>query len=307
MGKQKTCVVIVGPTASGKTALSLQLAKHYATAIISADSRQCYRELNIGVAKPSSFELNSVTHYFINSHSVHDEVNTALFEQYALAAIGEIFAEKDIAVIVGGTGLYIGAFCEGIDDVPAVDRQLRVQLRAEYETNGMPWLQEQVRAHDPLYYEKGEIQNPQRMLRALEVKRATGRSILEYHTSFKKMRDFNIVKIGVQLLREQVYSNINKRVDVMMEQGLLDEVRELRLLRELNALQTVGYAELFEYLDGAVSLETAVDNIKKHTRHYAKRQLTWFNRDEEVNWKHPGDWDGILQVIEENRYHDDNK
>lgn len=153
MGKQKTCVVIVGPTASGKTALSLQLAKHYATAIISADSRQCYRELNIGVAKPSSFELNSVTHYFINSHSVHDEVNTALFEQYALAAIGEIFAEKDIAVIVGGTGLYIGAFCEGIDDVPAVDRQLRVQLRAEYETNGMPWLQEQVRAHDPLYHE----------------------------------------------------------------------------------------------------------------------------------------------------------
>lgn len=301
MGKQKTCVVIVGPTASGKTALSLQLARYYSTAIISADSRQCYRELNIGVAKPTSFELNSVTHYFINSHSVHDEVNTAVFEQYALTAIAEVFAEKDIAVMVGGTGLYIRAFCEGIDEVPEVDRRLRVQLRAEYERNGMPWLQEQIRTNDTLYYEKGEIQNPHRMLRALEVKLATGRSILEYHSSSKKRHDFKIVKIGVQLPREQVYDNISKRVNMMMDQGLLDEVRELRLLRELNALQTVGYAELFEYLDGSVSLEDAVDNIKKHTRHYAKRQLTWFNRDEEITWNHPANWEGIRQTIEENR------
>lgn len=301
MHSQKTCVVIVGPTASGKTSLSLQLAHHFSTAIISADSRQCYRELNIGVAKPTTLQLNSIKHYFINSHSVHNDVNTSVFEQYALAAAAEIFKENDVAVMVGGTGLYIKAFCEGIDEMPEIDAALRSQLRADYERNGMDWLQQMVRQNDPLFFEKGEVQNPQRALRALEIKLFTGRSILELHSAPKKQRDFNIIKIGVQLSREEVYANINKRVDVMMEQGLQDEVRELRLMRELNALQTVGYSELFEYFDGSISLELAVEDIKKHTRHYAKRQLTWFKRDESVQWHHPADVAGILNIIETNR------
>lgn len=298
MREKKTCVVIVGPTAAGKTALSLQLARHYSTAIISADSRQCYRELNIGVAKPGSAELNSIRHYFINSHSVHQDVNTAVFEQYALAAAGEIFKEHDIAVMVGGTGLYIKAFCEGIDDIPDIDIQLRQQLRDDYKLNGLEWLQQMVSRHDPVFFEQAEIKNPQRMLRALEVKLATGQSILQLHSARQKQRDFNIIKIGVRLPRETVYANINTRVDQMMNQGLLDEARELRLLRELNALQTVGYSELFEYFDGLVSLDEAVDNIKKHTRHYAKRQLTWFNRDESIYWQHPGELDVIINYIE---------
>ncbi|MFT3749731.1 MAG: tRNA (adenosine(37)-N6)-dimethylallyltransferase MiaA [Agriterribacter sp.] len=284
MQDKKTCIVIVGPTASGKTKLSLQLAEYFKTDIISADSRQCYRELNIGVAKPDAKDLAAIKHYFINSHSIHDDVNAAVFENYALAAAETIFREKDYAVMVGGTGLYIKAFCEGMDDMPEIEVSVRELLRDEYNNKGIDWLREMIKTHDPLFYGKGEILNPQRMLRALEVKLSTGRSVLELHTAGKKRRPFNIIKVGIDIPREVLYEQVNKRVDMMMEAGLAEEVKSLDDHRYINALQTVGYKELFEYMDGKVSLEKAVDNIKQNTRHYAKRQMTWFRRDEDIKW-----------------------
>lgn len=284
MGDKKTCIVIVGPTASGKTKLSLQLAEYFKTDIISADSRQCYRELNIGVAKPDEKALAEIRHYFIHSHSIHDDVNAAVFETYALTAAEAIFAEKDYAVVVGGTGLYIKAFCEGMDDMPDIDISVRESLRNEYNSKGIDWLKEMLKTHDALFYSRGEMLNPQRMLRALEVKLSTGKSVLAFHTAEKKQRPFNIIKVGIDVPREVLYEQVNKRVDMMMEAGLAEEVKSLNDHRYINALQTVGYKELFEYIDGKVSLEKAVDNIKQNTRHYAKRQMTWFRRDEEVKW-----------------------
>lgn len=284
MDEKKTCIVIVGPTASGKTRLSLQLAEYFGTDIISADSRQCYKELNIGVAKPEEKDLHRVKHYFINSHSIHEEVNAAVFESYALQAVSKIFSTRNYAIMVGGTGLYIKAFCEGMDDMPDVDEEIRKTLRDQYNNNGIEWLKESVKENDPLFYGKGEILNPQRMLRALEVKLSTGKSVFELHTAEKKQRPFNIVKLGIDLPREILYDQINIRVDGMMEAGLLDEVKSLNEYRYINALQTVGYKELFEYIDGNVHIETAEDNIKKNTRHYAKRQVTWFRRDEKIKW-----------------------
>lgn len=297
MPGHKTCIVIVGPTASGKTSLSLQLAAHFNTAIVSADSRQCYKELNIGVAKPAQQDLDRIQHYFINSHSIQNEVNAGVFESYALTAIAAIFERNNIAIMVGGTGLYIKAFCEGMDDMPAVDETIRTQVRTEYEANGLDWLQQMVKDNDPLFYEKGETKNPQRMLRALEVKLSSGKSILELHSSPRLKRDFDIVKIGMDLSREQVYQNINNRVDEMMQQGLLQEAEALYRYRALNALQTVGYTELFNYIDGNFTLEKAVEEIKKNTRHYAKRQLTWFKRDENIKWFSPLDTARILEYL----------
>lgn len=292
----KTCIIISGPTAVGKTALAIQLAKHFGTDIISADSRQCFRELNIGVAKPSPHELEEVKHYFINSHSIHEEVNAASFESYALAAVSEIFHKKDVAVMVGGTGLYIRSFVNGIDPVSETDPIIRAQIIRDYETKGLEWLQQQLQAHDPLFYSKGEMQNPQRMMRALEVKRSTGKSIFEFHTKPRQQRDFKIIPIGLDIPREQLYRRINQRVDMMMETGLLSEVESLLPYKSLNALQTVGYRELFEYFTGSISLADAVEKIKTNTRHYAKRQLTWFRRDETIRWCKPGT-DEVIKVI----------
>lgn len=283
----KTCIIIAGPTAVGKTALAIQVAKHFGTEIISADSRQCFREMTIGVAKPSPEELARVKHYFINSHTIHEEVNAVVFEQYALQAIDDIFTRHDVAVMVGGTGLYIKAFCQGMDDMPPVAPDLREQLNQQYAQHGLAWLQQQVEEKDPLYYSNGEIQNPQRLLRALEVRLATGRSIREYQQGSKVQRPFRIIKIGLELPREALYDNINRRVDVMMQQGQLEEAKTLFAVRHLNALQTVGYAELFHYIAGQSTLEQAVEEIKKNTRHYAKRQMTWFKKDSEVQWFSP--------------------
>lgn len=301
MFDNKTCVIIVGPTASGKTALSLRLAEHYGTEIISADSRQCYRELNIGVAKPSTAELNRIRHYFINSHSIQQEVNAGTFEGYALEAVNNIFQKQDMAVMVGGTGLYIKAFCEGLDRMPEINESIRADIRKQYEAFGIDWLQQMVQHHDPLYYSQGEILNPQRMLRALEVKMSAGRSIVELQSERPVDRPFKIIKIGVELSREQVYDNINRRVGSMMDMGLLDEVKSLGAYRHLNALQTVGYSELYEFLDGKITLEKAVEDIRKNTRHYAKRQLTWFNRDKDIHWFHPGDIESITGCIRHNK------
>ncbi|MGB5007438.1 MAG: tRNA (adenosine(37)-N6)-dimethylallyltransferase MiaA [Ferruginibacter sp.] len=292
----KTCIVIVGPTAVGKTSLAVQTALHFNTAIISADSRQCFTELNIGVAKPSAEELQMVKHHFISSHSIQDGMNTAVFEQYALLKANEIFKHHDVAVVVGGTGLYVKTFCQGIDEVPVVDEKIRKKINAEFEWEGLEWLQKEVEKNDPLYYARGEIKNPHRLLRALEVKLSTGRSLIEFQTQEKKHRDFNIIKIGLEIPKEQLHKNINSRVDAMMKAGLLDEVKKLVPFKKLNALQTVGYRELFGHLAGDLLLEDAVEIIKINTRQYAKRQMTWFKKDEEIQWSEP-DFEKLLELI----------
>ena len=274
----KTCIIVSGPTAVGKTGYAIDLAIKYNTQIISADSRQCYKELDIGVAKPSQPQLEKVKHYFINSHSIHEEVNAKVFEEYALRSVHEIFQNNDTAIMVGGTGLYIKAFAEGFDEFPEIDENIRKEINEEYKLKGFPWLQSQVKEKDPLFFEKGEIENPQRIIRALEVKLSTGKSILDLYSGKKAKRDFEIKHVLLELPREQLYNNINHRVDEMMHAGLLQEVESLFEFKKLNALQTVGYKELFNYLEGNISLEKAVDDIKKNTRHYAKRQMTWFRK-----------------------------
>lgn len=294
-----TVLLIAGPTAVGKTNMAILLAKHFNTEIISADSRQCFKEITIGVAKPSTEELQEVKHHFINSHSVHETVNAASFEQYALNITDKLFQQHDTVVMVGGTGLYIKAFCEGMDDIPLVDETLRKQLQDTYQQLGMVWLQEQLQLHDPLFSRQGEMQNPQRMLRALELVLTTGQSILHYRKGMKQPRSFNIIKIGLDLPREELYQRINHRVYRMMQDGLLEEARNLYPVRHLNALQTVGYRELFDYFDENISLEAAVDKIKQNSRHYAKRQLTWFKKDAEIKWFHPTQTEEIIQHCSE--------
>lgn len=281
---KKTCIVIVGPTAVGKTSLAIEVAKHFSTHIISCDSRQCFSELTIGVAKPSADELAAVPHYFINSHSVNQTVNAAVFEQYALEKLRHIFSTHDVAVMTGGTGLYVKAFCDGIDEVPEVDAAVRKSIIDQYSEYGIGWLQQQIEENDNTFFSKGEMQNPQRMMRALEVKLSTGRSIFDFHSKQQKKRDFNIIKIGLELPRSILVERINKRVDIMMRDGLEKEVRALIPFKALNALQTVGYRELFSFFDNEINLVEAIEAIKINTRQYAKRQMTWFKKDTSIQW-----------------------
>lgn len=282
----KTVILITGPTASGKTSLALTTAQHYKTEIISADSRQCYIEMNIGVAKPSREELAAVPHHFINSHSIHDDVNAATFAQYSTAAAEKIFQQHDVLVMAGGTGLYIKAFLEGLDDIPSVPSSVRNDILKQYEEKGLQWLQDEIRTADPKFFAEGEIKNPQRMMRALEVKLGTGKSIKDFHraSGTGAAGKYRILKYAIDISREQLYKNINNRVDKMIEDGLVEEVRSLLPFRNLNALQTVGYSELIDYFDGKISLGEAVNKIKQNTRNYAKRQMTWFRKDREITW-----------------------
>lgn len=299
--KNKICFVIVGPTAVGKTSFAVDLANHLSTAIISADSRQCYKELNIGVAKPSLEQLEKVKHNFINSHSIQDDVNAKIFEEYALQKVNEIFKKHDTAVMVGGTGLYVKAFCEGLDELPVIKTEIRQEVITNYNNGGYEWLRDQLRINDSNFFSKGEIKNPQRMMRALEVKLSTGKSIIEFQSHKKIERDFKIIKIGLELPKEELYQNINNRVDYMMNKGLLNEVKALSSFKNLNALQTVGYKELFDhFLEGTISFEEAIDKIKINTRHYAKRQMTWFKKDEDVKWI--SSTNSVLQIFEEFEY-----
>jgi len=275
---KKTCLIISGPTAIGKTSYAIELALKHNTQIISADSRQCFKELDIGVARPSKEQLQKVPHYFIDTHSIHEEMNVKIFEEYALKAAQEIFKNNDVAIIVGGTGLYIKAFAEGLDDIPEVSETIHQKLNDQYALSGIEWLRNEIRLNDPLFFAKGEMQNPQRMLRALEVKLSTGNSILEFQSGKKTKRHFEIRNINLEIPREQLYKNINHRVDEMMDAGLLKEAESLFPFKHLNALQTVGYKELFDYFEGKYSLGKAIEEIKKNTRHYAKRQMTWFNK-----------------------------
>lgn len=293
----KTVIIITGPTASGKTAVAIQLAQTFQTEIISADSRQCFQEMAIGVARPSAEELAAVPHHFIASHSIHAEVTAATFEAYALEKAELLFQQHDKVIMVGGTGLYIKAFCEGLDLIPDIDPVIRQQVIHDYETKGLSWLQETLKEKDPLFYTTGEIQNPQRGMRALEVCLSTGRSIVDYRTGRKAVRDFRVIKIGLDLPKETLHSRIHQRVDQMMIDGLEEEVRSLYAYKQLNALQTVGYAELFDFIDGKQTRERAVDAIKTHTRQYAKRQLTWFRKDTDIHWFAPADIQGIHTYI----------
>lgn len=295
---EPTAIILLGPTASGKTDIAIQLAQHFNTSIISADARQCYIELNIGVAKSSKQQLNTVAHYFINTHHITETVNAAIFEQYALQIAEQSFQKSNYIVITGGTGLYIKAFCEGLDNIPTIPNTLQSTIREMYEQKGIAWLQKELVAKDPTFAQQENMQNPQRMLRALEVIIHTGKSIRTFQTNIKKQRSFRIIKMGLDWNREELYDRINKRVDLMIEQGLLDEVKSLLPYRHLPALQTVGYQELFEYIDGKCSLEEAIIAIKQNTRHYAKRQLTWFRKDPSIQWLKIHDLKSIFTILE---------
>lgn len=300
----KKVIIVAGPTAVGKTAVAIELAKYFHTEIISADSRQCFRELNIGVARPSEVELQTVKHHFIASHTINpkskDEmIDAAVFEKFALKTADELFKAYDIVIMVGGTGLYIKAFCESMDDIPVVSELLRKEIRKNYEEEGLKWLQNRIQQMDPAFYEMGEIENPQRLMRALEVVQSTGKSILEFRKGEKVIRNFDIIKIGLELPKEELHNRINKRVDEMMLDGLLKEAMELQPHKSLNALQTVGYKELFAYFDKEADLNNAVELIKRNTRKYAKRQMTWFKKDPGFVWFSPDQMDEMLKYISE--------
>ena len=283
----KTLIVIVGPTGIGKTALAIELARHFSTEIISADSRQFFKEMEIGTAKPSPEELNAAPHHFINSHSIQTLFSTGDFEIQALQLMEDLFKKQDLLIMVGGSGLYIDAVCNGLDDLPDTDLNIREQLKQQLEEEGIESIKQQLKIYDPEYYEKVDQANPQRMVRGLEFFLSTGEKLSSYQTNSKKQRPFNILKIGLNMDRAALYQRINHRVDQMMDAGLLEEVKGLKEYRKYNALNTVGYSELFDYLDGHIPLETAVDKIKQNTRRFAKRQLTWFRRDDNTAWFEP--------------------
>lgn len=281
----------------GKTACAIEVARHFGTVILSADSRQCFKELNIGVARPSAKELQQVPHYFIASHSIHDNINAAWYETYALGLLQQLFTAHDVVVVTGGTGLYIKALTEGLDDIPQVDENIRQHVIQHYEVQGLPWLQQQLQQHDGLFSARGEMQNPQRMMRALEVVLATGQSVLSFRNREKTPRPFHIIQVGLELPREILYERINARADLMIEAGLEAEARSLLPYRHLNALQTVGYQELFDYFDGTLSLQAATDRIKQNTRRYAKRQMTWFKRQSAMHWINLKEEQNIIPLI----------
>ena len=296
------CVYIIcGATASGKTAVSISLAKHLSTGIISADSRQCYKEISIGTAKPTLEQLREIPHYFIDEFPIANELNAADFEKLAIQYLDNIFQKSDTAIVCGGTGLYIKALCEGLDDMPETNKKIAEEIESAYNNQAMEWLQQQIKKEDIEFYNTGEIQNPARLIRALSFVRSTGKSILSYRTNNKKQRPFSIIKIGLELPREVLYARINQRVDDMMKDGLLDEVKRLYPFRNLKNLQTVGYSELFDYLGSKYSLEQAIEKIKQNTRHYAKRQMTWFRKDNEINWFSANDKDIIDKILTINK------
>lgn len=294
----KRLLVVVGPTGSGKTDLSIRLARHYAAPILSTDSRQVYRGMPIGTAQPSDDQLQAVEHHFIASHDLKDNLNCGEYETQALERLEKLFADHDYVVAVGGSGLYVRALCEGMDDLPQADESLRAELCQRLEAEGVGVLAEQLRELDPAYYEVVDRSNPARVVRALEVCLQTGRPYSEQRTGERRPRPFEIVKIGVDLPREELYDRINRRVDQMLADGLEAEARTLYPYRELNALQTVGYREFFDYFDGRTSYDEAVELIKRNSRRYAKRQLTWFRRDPEVRWFRPDDDEAMINYID---------
>ncbi len=291
-------VVITGPTAVGKTELCLQLAQHFNTSILSADSRQFYKELLIGTAKPTCNEMQNIQHYFINSHSIEDVYNVNDFEKEALALLDKLFLKKNIVILTGGSGLYIDALCEGFDDnLPGSDENIRQELKELYQKHGIQVLQEKLKQLDPEFYKEVDLTNVKRLQRAIEVCVLTEKKYSEIRQGNKQNRNFKVLKIGLNRDRKELFDRINQRVDTMFSNGLLDEVKSLLSHKHKNALKTVGYTELFDFLDGKITLEEATEKIKVNTRRYAKRQLAWFNKNEEYQWFHPNDINEITNYI----------
>ena len=288
-GKQKTLIVICGPTAVGKTALAIDVAKHFGTEIVSADSRQFYREMSIGTAKPISEELAIVPHHFINNLSINDTYTAGMYEREALAVIDKIFETHDVAVMVGGSGLFIRAVCEGFDSFKSEENEVGEEVKSKIRLLSLEEMQAEVSKLDPEYFEKVDKQNPRRLQRALEVIYSTGKKYSEQLTGTKAERPFNIIKIGLELPREQLYDRINRRVDEMVKNGLIEEATALYPFKDLQPLQTVGYQEIFDFIDGQYTLREAIEKVKQNTRHYAKRQMTWFKKDKDVRWFDAGD------------------
>ena len=302
----KTLIVLTGPTAVGKTAVSLDIAKHFGIPVINADSRQIFKELRIGTARPTEAEMQEVKHYFVGTLGIEDYYSASLYEQQVLELLEKEFQSHDYALLSGGSMMYIDAVCDGIDDIPTIDDDTRALMKQRLKDEGLEALVEELKRLDPEYYEIVDRQNPRRVVHALEICVMTGKT----YTSFRKkesgvgsqessrdVRPFRIKKIGLNREREELYNSINARVDQMMSDGLLDEVKALYPKKELNALNTVGYKELFDYLDGRWPLEEAVERIKGNTRRYARKQLTWYKKDEQIRWFHPDDKQSILNYI----------
>ena len=298
MMNTKRLLVIVGPTGSGKTDLSIRLAQHYGAPILSTDSRQFYRGMPIGTAQPDAEQLQAAEHHFIASHDIKENLNCGEYALQALACLERLFATHDWVVAVGGSGLYVKALCEGMDDLPQADPALRAELSRRLETEGVDALAAELQRLDPLYYEEVDRKNPARVVRALEVCLQTGRPYSAQRSGKRAPRPFGIVKVGIDLPREELYERIDRRVDRMLADGLEAEARALYPYRSLNALQTVGYREFFDYFDGRTSYDEAVELIKRNSRRYAKRQLTWFRRDAEIRWFSPWDDAAIIAYVD---------
>ncbi len=305
MSSTPSLIVIAGPTAVGKTALTIELARYYGIPVINADSRQIYKELKIGTASPSEQQLKEVKHYFVGTKSIHDYYNASMYEQDVLALLQDSFAIKsqlhsqcsNISLLSGGSMMYIDAVCNGIDDIPTIRDDIREMMKKRYTDEGLEALCEDLKKLDPEHYEVVDRQNHRRVIHALEICYQTGRTYTSFRTQQKKTRPFRIIKIGLNREREDLYNRINQRVDQMISDGLLDEVRSLYEERHLNALNTVGYKELFDYLDDRWSLEEAIERIKGNTRRYARKQLTWFKRDTQLKWFHPHQQEEIINYI----------
>lgn len=297
--KQNHLVVVVGPTAVGKTDLCVQLAKHYQTEIISADSRQFFREMRIGTAKPTPEEQQGVPHHFVDSHSITSEYNAGAFEQDVLALLGKLFRQHNMVIMTGGSGLYVRAVLEGMDEMPDADPAVREELTRQYEEDGLQPLLDKLQELDPIYFAQVDKANPQRVIRAIEVCLSSGMPYSSFRKSDKQERPFNIIKIGLNRDRTELYQRIDHRMDLMLQQGLLEEAKALYPYRAHNALQTVGYKEIFDYLEGKYGWEEAVRLLKRNSRRYAKRQLTWFKKSpEEYAWFEPQQWQEIVSYID---------
>lgn len=297
----KQLVVLTGPTGVGKTELSLALAEHLGSPIINADSRQIYKELPIGTAAPTAAEQARVKHYFVGTHTLQQDYNAGMFERDALALLDELFLTHDTVLMVGGAMMYIDAVCNGLDDIPAATPELRAQLQTSYQQQGLSWLQEEVQRRDPDYFAIVDQQNPQRLLHALEVCLASGRPYSTFRSGTHKKRSFDIIKVGLTRERDQLYARINARVEQMMTDGLEAEARAVLPFRQHNSLQTVGYKEMFAFFDGHCTLPEAISLIQQNSRHYAKRQLTWFRRDPLVHWidvSQPNALQQIMGIVE---------
>ena len=299
LNKDKTLIVLLGPTGVGKTELSLRLAEKFQTQIISSDSRQLFKSMTIGTAAPTPEQLKRVKHHFVGTLDLTDYYSAAQFEAEVLDFLNDFYQQHDIALMTGGSMMYIDAICKGIDDLPTIDTTLRNEIMELFETEGLDPIRRQLKALDPIYYDEVDLRNHKRVIHALEVCLMTGNPYSSLRTKQTKERPFNILKIGLTRDREELYNRINRRVDEMMAQGLLEEAKALYPHKQLNALNTVGYKELFNYFEGNFTLDEAVDKIKQNSRIYSKKQMTWFKRDADIHWFHPDQKEDISHFIED--------